>query len=272
MNYTSLYQQLINYRLNTPPDITDYYEIHHILPKCLGGDNSDGNLVKLTAREHFIAHWLLVKMNVNQPIHILSKLASAFNKMCCSNRYNNGRIYTSKQYEIARKLYSKYHPMKDPDIVLKNINTRAIKQHEKKANYLKSLPLCLCGCGNQVKKHDRKYLFGHWDRSVSAQQGFTSEVKQHLSNVASQRINNLSESEKHNRLFKSLHSPTIDHKKRGEKISQSKRGKSTNQQYIMGIRYRKMSDEEFDLYLTGKSPRVHTRMKKLRKKYIENDN
>jgi|688.fasta_scaffold02187_28 hypothetical protein len=37
------------------------YHVHHIIPKCDGGDNSKGNRVKLTIREHFIAHVLLAK-------------------------------------------------------------------------------------------------------------------------------------------------------------------------------------------------------------------
>ena len=36
-----------------------YYENHHILPKCLNGDNKKENLVLLTAREHYICHKLL---------------------------------------------------------------------------------------------------------------------------------------------------------------------------------------------------------------------
>jgi len=43
-------------------DLPDYVETHHIIPKSLGGSNSNDNLVKLTAREHFICHWLLTKM------------------------------------------------------------------------------------------------------------------------------------------------------------------------------------------------------------------
>ena len=39
-----------------------YCEIHHILPKSLNGSNDPENLVKLTAREHFICHLLLPKM------------------------------------------------------------------------------------------------------------------------------------------------------------------------------------------------------------------
>jgi hypothetical protein len=39
-----------------------YYEKHHILPKSCGGKNNKDNLVLLTAKEHFIAHKLLVEM------------------------------------------------------------------------------------------------------------------------------------------------------------------------------------------------------------------
>ena len=39
-----------------------YYETHHIIPRSLLGSNELGNLVKLTAREHFICHWLLSKI------------------------------------------------------------------------------------------------------------------------------------------------------------------------------------------------------------------
>ena len=41
---------------------TGYFERHHILPRCMGGNDSSENLVKLTPEEHYIAHQLLVKM------------------------------------------------------------------------------------------------------------------------------------------------------------------------------------------------------------------
>lgn len=39
-----------------------YGEVHHIIPKSEGGDNSQENLVRLSAREHYIAHLLLAKI------------------------------------------------------------------------------------------------------------------------------------------------------------------------------------------------------------------
>lgn len=45
-----------------PSGSSNYYENHHIIPRSLNGSNSSENLVLLTAREHFICHWLLVKI------------------------------------------------------------------------------------------------------------------------------------------------------------------------------------------------------------------
>jgi len=59
--YTTCYYNIIN-KAKSRKNITEYTEIHHIIPKSLGGDNSPENLVRLTAREHFICHLLLPKM------------------------------------------------------------------------------------------------------------------------------------------------------------------------------------------------------------------
>ena len=42
--------------------IDTYCENHHIVPTSLGGSDDQINLVKLTARQHFIAHFMLSKI------------------------------------------------------------------------------------------------------------------------------------------------------------------------------------------------------------------
>lgn len=71
-----------------------YMETHHIIPKCYGGSDDRDNLVKLTAREHFVAHWLLWRANRDR------KSASMFNAM---TRWGRGqkRYYSSRGYEEA---------------------------------------------------------------------------------------------------------------------------------------------------------------------------
>lgn len=69
-----MYDQLIVRGQNR--HLEGYAEKHHIIPKCLGGTDESTNIVTLTTREHFIAHWLLHLM---YPLD--RKLAIAFEWM-----------------------------------------------------------------------------------------------------------------------------------------------------------------------------------------------
>ena len=60
MDYAAIYDDLITRALGRSRH--GYMERHHIVPKCLGGGNREENLVYLTAKEHFIAHKLLVRI------------------------------------------------------------------------------------------------------------------------------------------------------------------------------------------------------------------
>lgn len=62
MNYQKIYENLISARRESKFTNGEYTELHHIIPKCLGGNNTSRNLVRLTAREHFLAHRLLSKI------------------------------------------------------------------------------------------------------------------------------------------------------------------------------------------------------------------
>ena len=63
MNYQKIYNSLIERGKNRI--VEGYTEKHHIVPKCMGGDDSEDNLVKLTPEEHYLAHQLLVKIYPN---------------------------------------------------------------------------------------------------------------------------------------------------------------------------------------------------------------
>lgn len=100
MDYLKHYINLIETRKNRILDENEYYEKHHIHPKALGGSDDIKNLVTLTAREHFIAHWLLFKL-FKDPKN-KSKMGFALQSMSKTNGLSNRRI-TSWQFEIARK-------------------------------------------------------------------------------------------------------------------------------------------------------------------------
>jgi hypothetical protein len=60
MNYKKHYDLLIERARERILD--SYTESHHIIPRCIGGNDDLSNIVELTPEEHFVAHQLLVKM------------------------------------------------------------------------------------------------------------------------------------------------------------------------------------------------------------------
>ena len=77
----------------------EYYESHHIIPKSLGGTNDKNNLVDLTAREHFICHFLLTKFTTGESRY---KMIYACQGMKRSRNYQD-RYINSRLYEVIKK-------------------------------------------------------------------------------------------------------------------------------------------------------------------------
>jgi hypothetical protein len=102
MNYRKIYNDLIQSARLRPviSFLNDYNETHHIIPKSMGGSDDKENLVKLTAREHFVAHWLLWRIYRN------NEMAFAFHLLCSKNEYQKERYINSRGYEIAKKARS----------------------------------------------------------------------------------------------------------------------------------------------------------------------
>lgn len=96
MNYKNIYDDLINRARGRILDI--YTETHHIIPRCINGDNSKENLVDLTPEEHYLAHQLLVKIYPRE--YGLIKAAV----MMCVNL--NGNRPKNKLYGWLRRKHS----------------------------------------------------------------------------------------------------------------------------------------------------------------------
>lgn len=108
--YKKWYQDITdrgkNRKLNT------YTESHHILPRSLGGSDDSSNITQLTAREHFICHWLLIKIYKDGDEHW--KMLNALRIMKAENK-NQSRYetkITSRVYEYLKEEYSKIQSVK----------------------------------------------------------------------------------------------------------------------------------------------------------------
>lgn len=76
-HHINRYNKFINTIKHQGTRTLQYSEIHHIIPRCMGGTDDPSNLIVLSFREHFLAHWMLYMAYPKS-----YKLANAFHYMC----------------------------------------------------------------------------------------------------------------------------------------------------------------------------------------------
>ena len=116
MNYKKIYFQIIRNRRNNPLPVSEYGEVHHIKPRSFGGLDAPNNLIHLSAREHFIVHFLLYKIYKHRVKNIFQqskreidryrKMAFAFNFMVNIKSKSQRRLnknINNRVYEQLRK-------------------------------------------------------------------------------------------------------------------------------------------------------------------------
>ena len=137
MNYQWHYDRLIETRKNLNRNKNDgnYYENHHIIMKSMGGTNDHTNLILLTAREHFLSHWLLWRIHKN------SQTAFAFYAFVHFFKGKNHKkrkvILSSRGYQEARESFN----IENSKIMTgKTIRARIVLQYDIQGNFIKEWP------------------------------------------------------------------------------------------------------------------------------------
>ena len=102
MEYKRIYNAIILNRQTNP--VVGYSEEHHIIPRCLGGEDIPTNLVRLSAREHFLCHHLLCKMYERTSEYY--KLVKAFGMMLRVHSRTHKRHSPSHTYAWFREAHS----------------------------------------------------------------------------------------------------------------------------------------------------------------------
>lgn len=101
MDYEKNYFDFINsIRKKKRPEENVDYEIHHILPRSLGGTDDENNLILLTYREHYLAHFLLWKIYKNKEMMYSFWL---MNNVKSKIKFKiNSRVYESLKKEFVK--------------------------------------------------------------------------------------------------------------------------------------------------------------------------
>jgi hypothetical protein len=144
LNYKRIYDQLIEKRLTHKLYKSNdlYTENHHIVPRSLGGSDSSDNMVRLTAREHLIAHLLLVKIyeksGDKNAYHKMLSAMSAMTNLTGDNYYGinnraviiNSHVYQKIKEAIAKMYSEKFSGENHPHYDKKQIwNIITSKRH-----------------------------------------------------------------------------------------------------------------------------------------------
>lgn len=114
MNYVNIYEKIVARAIsqNRVKKPYDGFDRHHILPKSLGGTDDHNNIVLLTAKEHYLAHKLLVRIHSGDS---KKKMIYALWWMSKTKMINgNKTIVSSRDYEQARKLFIEANVNNDP--------------------------------------------------------------------------------------------------------------------------------------------------------------
>lgn len=85
--------------------IVGYKELHHIIPKALEGSNDKSNLINLTARQHYLAHWMLWKAYNIKSMHDAFWMMNNVKSDNQERHYKiNSKIYNTLKEERSRML------------------------------------------------------------------------------------------------------------------------------------------------------------------------
>jgi len=129
MNYRGNYFEYIAYvqTLARKKHLGIHYERHHILPRCLGGSDDLSNLVILTVREHFLAHYLLCKIYEGTADHF--KMLNAFMAMSWGRKgvrsVNSRLVSKAKAFFVENKAAGMLGVRIQPEGYKHSANTKA---------------------------------------------------------------------------------------------------------------------------------------------------
>lgn len=100
MNYWKHYYLLIERARNRQAPVP--HEKHHVLPRCMGGDDVAMNIVRLTPEEHFVAHQLLVKMHPGN-VGLMTSLVFLMGNNEFTARSNKQYGWIRRNHSIVQK-------------------------------------------------------------------------------------------------------------------------------------------------------------------------
>jgi hypothetical protein len=185
MNYQKIYNSLID-RARTRVLENQYYEQHHVLPRCLGGDDNPDNLVNLTPEEHYVAHQLLAKIHKDNHRVLFAAV------MMCSNRPSNklygwirrrlSKIQSGAMAGSGNNMFNKRWVSNETETIL--VDANEAKRLISSGKYIKGKIAIKASCGCLVRdrciRHENKKQLALEKRKVEFEKKTKAMFKEFL--------------------------------------------------------------------------------------------
>ena len=184
-----------------------YYEAHHIIPKCMGGEGrmtqwrTHNNIVLLTAKEHFIAHKLLVEINPKN-----YSLMWALHRMMFSKSKKTDRSFvpSSKDYVRFREKFSKMVTEQQKGKEKTDSHKQKLSEVKKgmkmPQSFVENLKIRMVGNGNpnfgNKWTNEMKQSLSQKKKGISSKVIWTDEMKNKLSEKTKGKYNGTEETKK----------------------------------------------------------------------------
>jgi hypothetical protein len=209
MDYNKIYNDLISKAQleNRIKGGDIYYEAHHILPKCIGGEGNESqwkthpNIILLTGREHFVAHKLLVEMHPNN-----HSLMWALHRMMFSKNKKTERLYnpSSRDYERFRVEFSKMVSKQQSNVPKSEEHRKNLSKSKKgtkmSESFINNLKETMKGENNpnygNKWTEDMKQNLSRKKKGVPSKVVWTDEMREMVSNKTKGKYNGTEETKK----------------------------------------------------------------------------
>ena len=203
--YINCYNELINDCRSrvVNNDLTNYLELHHIIPKCLGGSNDKENLVYMTSLEYIVAHCLLFLMYNSE-----EKIIFAAWSMLLLNKSTNDRkdaidFIISNAADIRRSIYE--------------ARCRAVVYYDENNNLIRIFPSTSSVTSIGIKGKNitstingkRKTVAGYfWKYLEDFEKDYPDKVKEYKENEKNGILPKIHDIDEINSEFKNKYSPS----------------------------------------------------------------
>jgi hypothetical protein len=191
MDYLKHYIKLVRKAQNRT--IEGYFERHHVFPQSIFGKNKF--IVKLSAREHYIAHALLEKIYIHRygknnvktrkMIHAFFIMNNA--KGIGQKRYVNSRLFEASKLRFKERMSGENSPMYGKKRIFSEAHIENIRKSRKKG---KDHPLYGIPRSDEVKEKIKKPKQQGHGSAVSAARKGMKFSKEHRKNLSLSHLGN----------------------------------------------------------------------------------